>query len=180
MQDLSLHILDIVQNSIRAHAKQITVQIQEIPSENELILTIEDNGDGMPRELVNQIIDPFITTRTLRRIGLGIPLLKQSCDISQGKLHISSEMKKGTLIKASMAYNHIDRIPLGDVVSTMITLIQGNPLIDFTCDYQYEGKRFIFKTQEVKTILEDVGIDNLEVLAWLKNYLKENINNIRK
>lgn len=180
MQDLSLHILDVVQNSIRAHAKQIIIQIQEIPSKNQLILMIEDNGDGMSRELVSQIVDPFVTTRTLRRVGLGIPLLKQSCDISQGELHISSTIGEGTLIKARMAYNHIDRIPLGDMVSTMIILIQANPLIDFIYEHQYEEKKFVFKTQEVKAILEDIPIDHLEVLVWLKSYLKENINCIRK
>lgn len=180
VQDLSLHILDIVQNSIRAHAQQIMVHIQEIPSNNQLMLVIEDNGEGMSEELVKQIIDPFVTTRTLRRVGLGIPLLKQSCDMSEGELYISSTVGEGTLIRASMAYNHIDRIPLGDIVSTMITLIQGNPWIDFIYDYQYEENRFVFKTSEIRDILQDVGINNLEILAWLKKYFKENIDYIKE
>lgn len=180
MEDLSLHILDVVQNSIRAHAHEIMIQVQELPSQNQLVLEIEDDGVGMPEEFVKQIIDPFVTTRTLRRIGLGIPLLKQSCDNSQGELSITSEVGKGTLIKASMAYNHIDRIPLGDVVSTIITLIQGNPTIDFVYNYQYEEKSFIFKTQEVKGILGDVAINNLDVLAWVRDYLEENIGFLKK
>ncbi len=176
MQDLSLHILDIVQNSIRAHAHEIHIHIEEMPNKNQLVLTIQDNGDGMPKEFAKQIVDPFVTTRTLRRVGLGIPLLKQNCDNSQGELSISSELGKGTIIKASMAYSHIDRIPLGDVVSTIITLIQGNPNIDYIYKYQYEEKSFTFETQEVKKILKDVTIDNLDVLAWLKDYLEENMN----
>lgn len=180
MQDLSLHILDIAQNSIRAHADEIHICIEEMPSKNQLVLSIEDNGSGMPKQLAKQITDPFVTTRTLRRVGLGIPLLKQNCENSEGELSIDSEQGKGTIIKATMAYRHIDRVPLGDVVSTLITLIQSNPKINFIYNYQYEEKSFAFETTEVKKILGDVAIDNLDVLAWLKEYLEENMNSVKK
>lgn len=180
MQDLSLHILDIAQNSIRAHADEIHICIEEMPSKNQLVLSIEDNGSGMPKQLAKQITDPFVTTRTLRRVGLGIPLLKQNCENSEGELSIDSEQGKGTIIKATMAYRHIDRVPLGDVVSTLIILIQSNPKINFIYNYQYEEKSFAFETAEVKKILGDVAIDNLDVLAWLKEYLEENMNSVKR
>ena len=180
MQDLSLHILDIVQNSIRAHANEIHICIEEMPSINQLILSIEDNGSGMPKQLAKQITDPFVTTRTLRRVGLGIPLLKQNCENSEGELSIDSEQGKGTIVKATMAYQHIDRVPLGDVVSTLITLIQGNPKINFIYNYQYEEKSFVFETAEVKKILGNVAIDNLDILAWLKEYLEQNMKSVKK
>ena len=178
MQDLSLHLLDIVQNSIRAHADKVHICIKEQPSQNKLIMCVQDNGHGMPKELTEHITDPFITTRTLRRVGLGIPLLKQNCESSEGGLEIISEPSKGTTVKATMGYFHIDRIPLGDVVSTIITLIQSNPRMEFIYIYQYEEDSFTFDTEEIKSILGDVEINNLDILAWIKTYIQENINNI--
>ncbi len=178
MQDLSLHLLDIVQNSIRAQANKILIRIEEKPSKDELKMYVEDNGNGMSKEFAEHIIDPFVTSRTLRRVGLGIPLLKQNCESSDGKLEIISEPNKGTIIKAIMKYHHIDRVPLGDLVSTMVILIQSNPQIEFNYTYQYEEDSFIFKTEEIKNILKDVSIDNLEVLAWIREYISDNMENI--
>ncbi len=178
MQDLSLHLLDIVQNSIRAQANKISICIEERPSKDELKMYVEDNGNGMSKEFAEHIVDPFVTSRTLRRVGLGIPLLKQNCESCDGKLEIISEPNKGTIINATMRYHHIDRVPLGDIVSTLVILIQSNPQIEFIYTYQYEEECFIFKTEEIKNILKDVSIDNLEVLAWIREYISENIQSI--
>ena len=179
MQDLSLHILDIAQNCVRAKASEVTIELEEYPSKNQLTLRIVDNGCGMPIELASEVTNPFVTTRTLRKVGLGLPLLRQNCELCDGKLEIESVVGEGTTVTAIMAYNHIDRVPLGDIASTLITLIQGAPKINFVYLHSFEQNTFRFCTAETQTMLEDVSIQNLEILNWLKMYLNEQIDAIR-
>ena len=178
MQDLSLHLLDIAENSVRAQAKKITIELDEKVSDNILCLKISDNGKGMTQQMVQNVVDPFVTTRTTRRVGLGIPLLNQNCINASGSLAINSILGEGTTVQAVMQYDHIDRLPLGDIASSLIILIQGNSHINFIYKHIYETKTFLFDTLEIKKLLGEVTIDTPEIIQWLKKYIRENIDDL--
>lgn len=180
MQDLSLHLLDIVENSIRAKASLVQIEVNEAVSKDLLTLIIKDNGKGMNASLLKTVTDPFTTTRTTRKIGLGIPLLKQNCLLSGGTLEIKSKVNQGTTVMATMQYHHIDRLPLGDMASSMSVLIQANPEVDFIYKHQYEEKEFIMSTLEIKKTLQEIPINQLEVIEWVRQYISENIQDIRQ
>ena len=180
MQDLSLHLLDIAQNSIRAKASVVKITIEEKIRTNQLRMIIEDNGTGMSATLVSQVTDPFVTTRTTRKVGLGLPLLKQNCIMSGGALEIHSEVGIGTIVTAVMQYDHIDRLPIGDMASSMCVLIQANPTVDFIYTHFYNDQVFVLNTREIKETLEDVPINELEIVEWLRAYITENLQAIRK
>ncbi|MFA6866500.1 MAG: ATP-binding protein [Clostridia bacterium] len=174
MRELSLHILDIVQNSVKAQAKLVMIDI--IINNGYLNLKIVDDGKGMSEDFLARVLDPFTTTRTTRNVGLGLPLLKQSAEMANGKFYIKSELNKGTEVFASYELDNIDRVPLGDIVSTIITLI--SPSIDFVWIYQIDDKKFVFDTREVTKELDGISIDSPEILIFLQEYLKENIESI--
>lgn len=136
MEDLSLHILDIVENSIAARAKRIEIKITEDVKEDMLTVEIADDGQGMDAETLKKAMDPFFTTRTTRRIGLGLSLLGQAARESGGGIQIESKLGKGTRVKATFGYSHIDRKPFGDMEATLKTLIVGNPEVDFIYEYK--------------------------------------------
>lgn len=175
MKELSLNILDIVQNSVRAKATEVEVIINEKISNNILEIIIRDNGKGMPKDLVEQIKDPFATTRTTRKVGLGIPLLLESCERCEGKLDIDSSEGVGTTIRAVFQHDHIDLAPMGDIVNTMTMLILSSPEIRYIFTYSINDNAFSMDTKEIEEILEGVPINDLNVIKWLEEYLKENI-----
>ena len=131
MEDLSLHILDIVENSIGAKASRVKIKVDEDTQKDLLMIEIEDNGRGMDGETVKKVLDPFFTTRTTRRVGLGLPLLDQATRESGGDIEIESKVGRGTRVRASFGYSHIDRKPMGDIGATLTILIAGNPEVDF-------------------------------------------------
>jgi len=131
MQELSLNILDVAQNSVRAGATLTEITVDEQPADDRLTISIRDNGCGMAPEQVRQVTDPFFTTRTTRRVGLGVPLLKMAAELTGGSLEITSEPGRGTSLRAVFGLNHIDRMPLGDIAATICSLVQCNPDIDF-------------------------------------------------
>lgn len=178
MQDLSLHLLDIAENSVRAQAKKIIIELDEKVSNNTLCLKISDNGKGMTQQMVQNVVDPFVTTRTTRRVGLGISLLNQNCINASGSLTVNSILGEGTTVQAMMQYDHIDRLPLGDIASSLIILIQGNSHINFIYKHIYENKIFLFDTLEIKKLLGEVMIDTPEIIQWLKKYIRENIDDL--
>jgi len=180
MTELSLHILDIAQNSIKAGADRIHIGVNEDIDGNLLTITVSDNGCGMSEELKNRVLSPFTTTRTTRKIGLGLPLLNMAAELSGGKLDIWSKEGVGTKVVATFVYNHIDRMPIGDLAATMTTLIQGNANVEFELDYKYKGKDFYFDTGEVKTKINPVSIDNAEIIKWLYEYITESIEALRQ
>ncbi len=180
MNDLSLHILDIVQNSISAGATLITIVVEENVEGDILIIKIEDNGKGMTLEQVNKLSDPFFTSRTTRKVGLGIPLFKQSAKQSGGDLVVTSVLGSGTTVKATFIYSNIDRPPLGDVGNAVILLVSSNPTIDFVFRYIYNSQEYIFDTLEVKEILGDLKVNNPTVVKYLNEMVKENIESIKK
>lgn len=172
MEDLSLHLLDIVENSVDAGATKIDIIIKESHVEDLLTLSIRDNGRGMDAEMLERVSDPFFTTKTTRRFGLGIPLLKQSVEECRGSFVIESSPGIGTSITATMQLSHIDRKPLGDIGTTVKVLIAGHPDIDFRLTYHRDGSCYEFDSRAVKEILCEVPIDLPDVL----NLIKEDIN----
>jgi len=177
MKELSLNILDIAENSVRAKATLTQIIIDE--GEEHLTLTIKDDGCGMSKETVDTVTDPFYTTRTTRSVGLGIPLLKMSAEQTGGYLTITSKCasnqsdEHGTTITAYYNKNHIDFTPLGDVVSTLITLIQGHPDTDFLFLHKGVKGEVALDTRELRSILIEVPLDSYEVLKWIEENLRE-------
>ena len=169
MQDLSLHILDIVENAIASKASQVAIRITEDLDKDQMIVEIEDDGEGIPAHLVEKVVDPFFTTRTTRKVGLGLSLLQQAAQACEGDLQVESQQGKGTLVRANFRYNHIDRKPLGDMVSTMITLIVGNSHMDFQYIHRKKDRTFVFDTVELKRELDDVPIEHPKVVQFIRD-----------
>ncbi len=178
MKELSLNILDVSENSVKAGAKNVEILITE--DENTMTLEINDDGCGMDAETLERVTDPFFTTRTTRDVGLGIPFLKLAAEQTGGSLEIISECAKeypdthGTKIKAVFNKNHIDFTPLGDIASTIVTLVQGAENIDFKFIHKTTEKTIDFDTKELRSVLgDDVPLSSMEVIQWIIQYFKE-------
>ena len=174
MKELSLHILDIMQNSIVAGADQILLTVTEDTKADLLSFRIEDNGKGMPQEMVEAVMSPFVTGRTTRRVGLGIPMLKAAAEPTGGGIDLSSTEGVGTVIAARFGLSHIDRQPLGDMAGTMLGLVTAYEGIAFVYRHQVDDKEYTLDTRQLKEILGDVSFSQPEVMLWLSEYLKEN------
>jgi len=170
-----LHILDIVENSIASKASQVAIRITEDPGKDRMILEIEDNGAGISPDLLGKVVDPFYTTRSTRRFGLGLSLLQQAARACEGDLQVKSEHGKGTLVMASFRYTHIDRKPLGDMASTLVTLIVGNPSMDFQYVHSRGDTVFCFDTAELRRELEDVPIDHPKVVPFIRDEIRKGL-----
>ena len=149
MEDLSLHILDVVENSIAANASKIVIKIIEEKSKDSLVIEIKDNGRGMNRETINKVLDPFYTTRTTRRVGMGLSLLAQAARESNGDFEIYSKVGEGTEVKATFQYSHIDRKPIGNMNDTIVTLIISHPEINFIYEYRDEEGSCVLDSKEI-------------------------------
>ncbi len=178
MEDLSLHILDIVENAIAAKAKKIGISIVEEPKRDQLVIEIKDDGIGMDEEVSRKATDPFFTTRTSRRVGLGLSLMAQSAQEAGGMLRIESELGKGTKVTAAFQYRHIDRKPLGSMVETMTTLLLGNPELDISYVHEKEGKSYTLNSQVLKDRFKNRSLTDPEAIQWLRKHLKEGLNQI--
>lgn len=176
MQELSLNVLDIAQNSIRANASLVTIMVSEDRTNRLLSISIEDDGCGMTEEQINHVMDPFFTTRTTRKVGLGVPFFKMSAEATGGTFSIESEVGKGTRTTATYHTDHLDMLPLGDINATMLSLISVNPQLDFLYKREVDGNSFELDTREIRTILEGVPLNSPEVLTFLKEFLTENEN----
>lgn len=175
MTELSLNVLDVAQNSIRAGATLIEISVTADVAADVLSIVIKDNGCGMTEEQVKMVCDPFYTTRTTRKVGLGIPFYKQAAESTGGSFSITSQIKKGTTVSASFTLSHIDRMPLGDMTSTIFTLVTFNKDIDFLYKYKLNDREFTLDTREFREILGegyDFGLP--EVSDFIKSYLIEN------
>lgn len=179
MKELSMHVLDIATNSVRAGATHIIITIKEDLTNNQFVFEIKDNGKGIPEAMLKDIKNPFTTSRTLRKVGLGIPLLNDNCQLCEGYLDISSEVGKGTVLKSMMAYDHIDRPPMGDIASTMSGLISSNEDIEFNYFHWYNDKCFDLATSEIKEALDGVSLTELSVVKWLRSFIEENLEEIK-
>ena len=177
MKELSLNILDIAQNSIKAQAKHLTITLDW--NKRWLTVTIEDDGVGMSPEFAEQAANPFTTTRTTRKVGMGLPLFKLAAEQTGGTFSIASHQAQfegdehGTTVSATFDTNHVDCEPLGDIVSTVLTLIQGNPELSLTYINSRDGEQQRLSTDEMREILGDeVPLNSPEVLAWAREYLE--------
>ncbi len=176
MRDISLHLMDIIQNSITAGARKVEVYITAVTAPDELRVCVSDDGEGMDKELLERVTSPFSTTRTTRKIGLGIPLLKSSAMQSGGDVYINSVKGQGTTLEAVFKISSIDRIPLGDIADTFGAVISANPGIDFELVLmKNSGKSFEFSTEEVKARILEVPINNYEVVDWIKKFIDEGV-----
>lgn len=173
MKELSLHIIDILQNSITAGATLITLNILEDEAADLLSFTITDNGCGMDQEMVKRVIDPFTTGRTTRRVGLGIPLLKLAAENTGGGITLTSKVGEGTVITARFGYHHIDREPLGDMAETVHQAVTAHEEIDFLYTHKKNNNSFSMDTRELKNILSGVPFHTPEVSLWILEYLRE-------
>lgn len=178
MRELSLNILDIAQNSLSAGAALVSLAVEEDSRADSLVLTVEDNGCGMDADTLQRVRDPFYTTRTTRKVGMGIPLFRMAAEMTGGALDIWSEPGKGTAVTASFGLSHIDRMPLGDMVGTVTALIRLNPHVDFVYRHTVDGRTFQMDTRELRQQLGDVPLNEPDVMEWIDGYLRENENSL--
>lgn len=172
MKEISLHILDIVMNSVKAGASKIGIDLTQT-ADGLLTITITDDGCGMDEETVRRLSDPFFTTRTTRKVGMGVPLYMLAARQTGGDVTITSQLQKGTTVTATFHTDHIDCAPLGDITSTLLTLVQGNPDTDLLFTHRFDGRQVELNTRQIKEVLTGVPIDSFEVLSWLREYLAE-------
>lgn len=176
MKELSLNILDIAMNSVKANADLIEIELTE--NDSVLSIKISDNGCGMEKDFLAKVTDAWSTTRTTRKVGMGIPFFKLASEQTGGGLSITSTPERlsenhGTVISADFIKTSIDYTPLGDIVSTVTTLIQGSPDIHWIFVHHINENDIKLDTDELKAVLGEVGLDNHEVLLWISAYLKE-------
>ncbi len=177
MKELSLNILDVAENSVKAGATLTQILLTE--QDGTLAIEIVDNGCGMSEDVVRSVTDPFYTTRTTRKVGMGIPLLKLASEQTGGELTISSiteemdPVNHGTHVKATFNMDHIDFTPLGDVSASVLTLIQGHPDTDFLYRHTKDGGVVKLDTRELRDVLEDVPLNSYDVMEWIGGYLRE-------
>jgi hypothetical protein len=180
MRDLSLHILDIAENSIEAKATRIEIRLKESRSRNRLALEIIDDGAGMDKEAARKALDPFMTTKTTRRFGLGLPLLAQAAQAANGRLSIDSEPTRGTRIRADFELDHIDLKPLGDIPQTLVVLIMGHPEVDIVYVHETDLARYELDTKMIKAGLDGVPIQSPDIISRIKRDIKEGLDEIRR
>jgi len=173
MEDLSLHILDIVENSVAARADKIEIRISEDKKKDLLSVEIIDNGIGMDKETRKKAVDPFYTSRTVRRFGLGLPFLSEAAKAANGQLSIKSKKGEGTRIKADFQYSHIDRKPLGDIGQTILTIVIGNPEIDLVYVYKKNSHTYSLDTRKIKAQLKETPINSPDGIRKIKENLKK-------
>lgn len=179
MKELSLNILDIAQNSVKAGAKNVSLTIEE--SDTRLTFTVTDDGCGMTADFLARVTDPFCTTRKTRRVGLGLPFLKLMAEQTGGSMAISSRAEAeypddhGTTTTATFCKDHIDCLPLGDIISTVVALIQGNPDMDLTFRHTLpSGGAVELSTAQLKQVLgEGVSLAAPEIILWIREYLTD-------
>lgn len=179
MRELALHLLDIAENSVSAQASTIWITVEEDSAADRLRMAVEDNGKGMDAEMVARVVDPFVTSRTTRKVGLGIPLLKAAAEACNGFFTISSTPGKGTQVKVEFQHSHIDRMPLGNLPSTILTLVVGSPQVHWIFRYQMDSELFEFDDEPVKQELGDIPLSEPAVLSYLREMLDSGIEGAR-
>ena len=178
MRELSLNVLDIAQNSVFANASLIEIELIESTVKNDLLIGIYDNGKGMTEQQLSSVRDPFFTTRTTRKVGMGIPLFKMAAEMTGGHLEIESTVGAGTKVKAFFKTDHLDFVPVGDMASTMVTLITMNEHIDFIYTRSIDDRSFTLDTRSLKEILGGIPFSEPSISAWLRDYINENTKQI--
>lgn len=181
LEDLSHHILDIGENSMRGGASSVTISVEELIEEGWLRFSVVDDGRGMDEETCRKVVDPFYTTRTTRKVGLGIPFLRQATELCEGEFKLESTLGKGTSVLATFRYDSIDRPPLGDIPSSVMTLLVEAPRVRWIYRHVVDDRSF---TMDIEAIWEVIGepeaLSDPSVALWIKDYVKENITELKK
>ncbi|MDL2320486.1 ATP-binding protein [Alistipes sp. OttesenSCG-928-B03] len=180
MNDLSLHIIDIMQNSVAAGATLVTLTVEEDIPADLMRIAIGDNGRGMTPEQVARLDDPFFTSRTTRRVGMGIPLFRQTAEQSGGGLEVVSEPGCGTTVTATFSHSNIDRPPLGDLANSFILTVAASPDIDYVLRYAYNGREYVFDTREVKEALDGLPLNDPQIVTLLDGMIETNIAELKE
>lgn len=176
MKELSLHILDLAENSITANALLIELDITENTAENFVSIKLKDNGKGMSKDVLTKVTDPYYTTRTTRNVGLGIPMFKMNTELTNGEFSIESTPGVGTTIFGKFTYNHIDRPPLGNIASTVTGIVMSLENSDLCYTHTYNQESFSLDTREMRQMLgENVNLSEVFVLNWVQSYIKDNL-----
>jgi anti-sigma regulatory factor (Ser/Thr protein kinase) len=178
MKDLSLHILDIAQNSIRAKARMIEISIFESSADDSFKLVIKDNGNGMSPEQLEKAVDPFYTSRTTRKVGLGLSLLNQNAMQSGGTMNIQSQAGIGTEVEAIFKASHIDKPVLGDIAKTIVLVTGANKEIEITYRHVKDGEEYVFNSFEIQQELDGVSISSPKILKFLEDMINQNLDAI--
>ncbi|MBI5577570.1 MAG: ATP-binding protein [Deltaproteobacteria bacterium] len=178
MRELSLHVLDVVENGIAAGARCITIRVEESTARDRLEITIRDDGRGMPAEKIRNLADPFVTTRTTRRVGLGLSLLAAAARRCEGDIRVDAEPGRGTEVTAFFRRSHIDRAPLGDMAATMGMLIIGNPHLDIVYTHRLDEGEFVLDTRELKAELEGLSLSEPVVVQHLTESIRRSLNEL--
>lgn len=179
MRELALHLLDIAENSISAGSSNIHIIVEETIPEDRLRMSVQDDGCGMDAEMVTRIVDPFFTSRTTRKVGLGIPLLKAAAEACNGYLIIHSAPGKGTHLEVEFQRSHIDRMPLGDLPGTILSLVVGSPHIHWTFIYNTDEGTFEFDDAPIKQELGEIPLTEPAVLKFLREFLLEGVSRLQ-
>ena len=174
MREISLHIMDVAENGITAGAGFLHIIIEEDRIKNRLKVTIKDNGKGMSPDMLRKVTDPFVTSRTTRRVGLGLSLLNEAAKRCDGIFSVESEPGRGTSVTATCRYDHIDRAPIGDIAGTITMLIAGNPDIDFAYDHVIDGNIFVTDTRELRKELGE-SLTDPALLFHMKKQIEEEL-----
>ncbi|MCX7682503.1 MAG: ATP-binding protein [Anaerolineae bacterium] len=179
MKEIALHILDLAENSIAAGARTVEITVEEDTAQDRLIVCVRDDGKGMDQRKLERLSDPFVTSRTTRVAGLGIPLFKDAAEACNGCLRVTSEPGKGTCVEAEFQHSHIDRMPLGDLAGTVLTLVVGYPEVHWVFHYQVDGRSFTFDDEPLKQALNGLPLTEPEVLRFVREMLEEGVNSVR-
>jgi len=178
LADIASTMLDLANNSVRAKATSLRIRLVEEEDKNRFLLWIKDNGQGMDRKLLEKVQSPFFTTRTTRKIGLGIPFAKELAQLCEGRFCLKSKPGQGTLIAIEMKADHWDRPPLGDVGEALSTLIQSASEVEIRFSAKKNQKRFTLNTTKLKELLDGVRLDSPDVILWIKDYVRQELTKI--
>lgn len=174
MKEISLHILDLAQNSIRAGAKNIVIRVLEDNAADTFMVSISDDGCGMAPEMVKAVQSPFVTTRTTRKVGLGIPLFAAGCENCEGSFRLESEPGRGTCLTGTYRRSHIDRPPLGAIADTVAMLISANPALHFRYEHNRDGCAYALDTEELRRILGEIPLNAPEITTFIMEFINSN------
>lgn len=179
MLELALHILDIAENSIRAGATHLWIRINENDADDVLSIEITDDGVGMDERERTMALDPFYTTKKVRRVGLGLPMLCQAAERAGGSLELISERGQGTTVRVHFQKSHWDRQPLGDVPGVLMTIVASSPELDIQYEHKCNGRMFLFRTEELRAMLEGIPLNRVEVLTYIKEHVRAGLKDIK-
>ena len=175
MREIALHLLDIAENSVAAGATRVEMLIDEDLTGDRLKIVVHDNGRGMDAVTAAQVVDPFYTSRTTRKVGLGLPLFKAAAEACNGCLRLTSKVGQGTRVEVEFQHSHIDRLPLGDLAATMLQLVVGQPEVNWVLHYTVGDKSFIFDDAPIKAELAGIPLTEPAVLGFLREMFQEGI-----